>query len=62
MMIIWSYKLERFDFLADKGSTAVESSFNQLGEEGWEFVGIQAVGQSPYAIFKRPVDLGEAAQ
>ena len=61
-MIIWSYKLERFDLMADGGHTAVEVSLNRLGDEGWEFVGVQAVGEYPYALFKRPVDVGEAAE
>jgi hypothetical protein len=60
-MIIWSYKLERFDLLANSGQSAVEKSLNQFGEEGWEFVGVEDVGGHPYALFKRPVDLGEAA-
>ena len=60
-MIIWSYKLERFDLMATDGSSAVEAALNQLGEQGWELIGIQAIGESSYAICKRPVDLGEAA-
>ena len=61
-MIIWSYKLERFDLMSVGGDTAVEESLNRLGDEGWEFVGVQGVGQHPYAVFKRPVDVGEAAE
>jgi len=61
-MIIWSYKLERFDLLARDGDTAVEAALNQLGEQGWELVGVQAIGEYSYAICKRPVDLGESAE
>ena len=61
-MIIWSYKLERFDLMADGGHTAVQESLNQFGDEGWEFVGVQAIRECPYALFKRPVDVGEAAE
>ncbi len=53
-MIIWSYKLERFDLMAEDGNTAVEAALNQLGEQGWELVGVQAIGEFPYAICKRP--------
>ncbi len=60
-MIIWSYKLERFDLMAKDGSTAVEAALNQLGEEGWELVGVEAIGEFSYVICKRPVDLGESA-
>ena len=60
-MIIWSYKLEPLDPSAKDGSTAVETALNKLGEEGWELVGVQAVGEQPYVIFKRPVDIGESA-
>jgi len=60
-MIIWSYKLERFDLMAEGGHSAVEDSLNRFGEEGWEFVGVEAVGEHPFALFKRPVDLGEDA-
>ena len=61
-MIIWSYKLERFDLMARDGYTAVETALNQLGDLGWEFVGVQAIRECPYALFKRPVDVGEAAE
>ena len=61
-MIIWSYKLERFDLLASDGYTGVETAFNHLGDEGWEFVGVQDIGEYPFAVFKRPVDTGEAAE
>lgn len=61
-MIIWSYKLERFDLSAKDGSAAVEAALNQLGELGWELIGVQAIGEYAYGICKRPVDLGEAAQ
>ena len=60
-MIIWSYKLERFDLKAKDGHSAVEVALNQLGGQGWELVGIQAIGDDSYAICKRPVDIGEAA-
>jgi hypothetical protein len=60
-MIIWSYKLEPFDLMAKDGHTAVEAALNQLGEQGWELVGVQAIGESAYVICKRPVDIGEAA-
>jgi hypothetical protein len=60
-MIIWSYKLERFDLMARDGSAAVEAALNQLGEEGWELVGVEAIGEFSYIICKRPVDLGESA-
>jgi hypothetical protein len=60
-MIIWSYKLERFDLLAEDGYAAAETALNELGEEGWEFVTVHAINKHPYAIFKRPVDVGEAA-
>lgn len=60
-MIIWSYKLERFDLMAKDGHTAVEAALNQLGNQGWEFVGVQAIAEYPFAVFKRPVDLGESA-
>jgi hypothetical protein len=60
-MIIWSYKLERFDLKAKDGSTAVEAALNELGEQGWELVGVEAIGEHSYVILKRPVDLGEAA-
>jgi hypothetical protein len=61
-MIIWSYKLERFDLMAEDGYTAVESALNQLGEQGWELVGVQAIGEHSYAVCKRPVDIGESAE
>jgi hypothetical protein len=61
-MIIWSYKLERFDLLARDGYTAVEAALNQLGEQGWELIGVQAIGEYSYAICKRPVDIGESAE
>jgi hypothetical protein len=61
-MIIWSYKLEQFDLTAKGGHTAVEAELNQLGEQGWELVGVQAIGEYSYAICKRPVDLGESAE
>ena len=60
-MIIWSYKLERFDLMAEDGYTGVEAALNQLGEQGWELVGVHAIGDYPYAVCKRPVDVGEAA-
>jgi hypothetical protein len=60
-MIIWSYKLERIDLMAKDGSTDVEAALNQLGEQGWELVGVQTIGESSCVIFKRPVDLGESA-
>jgi hypothetical protein len=60
-MIIWSYKLERFDLVAKDGQTAVEAALNQLGEQGWELVGVQAIGEYSYLICKRPVDIGESA-
>jgi hypothetical protein len=60
-MIIWSYKLERFDLMA-KDFTAVETALNQLGEQGWELVGVQAIGEHSYVICKRPVDIGELAE
>ena len=61
-MIIWSYKLERFDLMATDGHTAVEASLNRLGEQGWELIGVQAIGEHSYAICKRPVDIGESAE
>ncbi len=61
-MIIWSYKLERFDPMPKDGYTAVESALNQLGEQGWELVGVQAIGEHSYAVCKRPVDIGESAE
>jgi len=61
-MIIWSYKLERFDLMAMDGSNAAEAILNQLGEQGWELVGIQAIGEYSYAICKRPVDIGTSAE
>lgn len=61
-MIIWSYKLERFDLMAKDGYTAVEAALNQLGEQGWELVGVQAIGEFSYAVCKRPVDVGESAE
>jgi hypothetical protein len=60
-MIIWSYKLERLDLTASDGHTAVEAALNQLGGQGWELVGIQAIGEYSYAVCKRPVDVGESA-
>ena len=60
-MIIWSYKLERFDLMAEDGHTGVEAALNQLGEQGWELVGVHAIGDYSYAVCKRPVDVGEAA-
>ncbi len=60
-MIIWSYKLERLDLMANDGSTAVEDALNQLGEQGWELVGVHAIGEYSYVICKRPVDIGESA-
>jgi hypothetical protein len=60
-MIIWSYKLERLDPMEKEGSTAVEATLNQLGEQGWELVGVQPIGESSYMIYKRPVEIGEAA-
>jgi hypothetical protein len=60
-MIIWSYKLERIDLTARDGSTAVEAELNQLGEQGWELVGVQAIEEYSYLICKRPVDIGESA-
>ncbi|MGD0313958.1 MAG: hypothetical protein ABSC90_16020 [Acidimicrobiales bacterium] len=60
-MIIWSYKLERFDLMAEDGYTGVEAALNQLGEQGWELVGVHAIGDYSYAVCKRPVDVGEAA-
>jgi len=61
-MIIWSYKLERFDLMAKDGYTAVEAALNRLGEQGWELVGVQAIGDHSYVICKRPVDVGEFAE
>ena len=61
-MIIWSYKLERFDLMAKDGYAAVEAALNQLGEQGWELVGVQAIGEYSYVICKRPVDIGEPAE
>ena len=61
-MIIWSYKLERFDLVAKDGYSAVETALNQLGEQGWELVGVQAIGEHSYVICKRPVDVGESAE
>jgi hypothetical protein len=60
-MIIWSYKLEPFEPMAKDGHTTVEAALNQLGEQGWELVGVQAIGENSYVIFKRPVDIGESA-
>jgi predicted Fe-Mo cluster-binding NifX family protein len=60
-MIFWSYKLERFDLLASGGLAAAETALNQLGDEGWEFIAVQDIGENPFALFKRPVDTGEAA-
>lgn len=60
-MIIWSYKLERFDLMGD-GHMAVEAALNRLGDQGWEFVGVQAIGEHSFAVFKRQVDVGEAAE
>jgi hypothetical protein len=60
-MIIWSYKLERFDVMAKDGADAVDAALNQLGGQGWELVGVQAIGENSYAICKRPVDIGESA-
>lgn len=61
-MIIWSYKLERFDLLAEDGHAAAETALNQFGEQGWEFVCVQAINEHPFAVFKRPIDVGEAAE
>ena len=61
-MIVWSYKLERFDLMAKDGDTAVERALNQLGEQGWELVGVQAIDEHSYAVCKRPVDIGESAE
>jgi hypothetical protein len=61
-VIIWSYKLERFDLMASDGDVAAETALNQLGEQGWEFVAVQSIEERPFAVFKRPVDLGEAAK
>ncbi len=61
-MIIWSYKLERFDLMAKDGFASVETGLNQLGDQGWEFAGVQTIGEHPFAVFKRPVDVGEAAE
>ena len=60
-MIIWSYKLERVDLTAKDAAATVEATLNQLGEQGWELVGVHAIGDSSHAICKRPVDIGEAA-
>jgi hypothetical protein len=61
-MIIWSYKLERFDLMAKDGPTSVEAALNQLGHLGWELVSVQAIGEGSYVICKRPVDIGESAE
>jgi hypothetical protein len=61
-MIIWSYKLERLDLMEDDASAGVETGLNRLGEQGWELVAVQAIGDGSYAICKRPVDLGESAR
>jgi hypothetical protein len=61
-MIIWSYKLEQLDPMAGDGYAGVEAGLNKLGEQGWELVGVQAIGEHSYVICKRPVDLGESAK
>jgi hypothetical protein len=58
-MILWSYKLEPFDLMTNGDYTTLEASLNKQGGEGWELVGVQDVGQHPFAIYKRPVDIGE---
>jgi hypothetical protein len=60
VVIIWSYKLERFDLMAAKGGySGVEADLNAMGEQGWELIGVQEIGPYPYAMYKRPVDVGE---
>jgi hypothetical protein len=61
-MIIWSYKLEPFDLTANGGHASVEAALNQLGEQGWELVGVHAIGDRSFVICKRPVDVGESAE
>jgi hypothetical protein len=48
--------------MAKDGGNAVEAALNQLEEQGSELVGAQAIGEFPYAICKRPVDVGEFAE
>jgi hypothetical protein len=61
-MIIWSYKLARFDLMGRDGYAGVETELNQMGEQGWELVGVEAIGEYSYVICKRPVDIGESAE
>ena len=47
--------------MAKDGYLAVEASLNQLGGQGWELIGVEAIGEYSYAVCKRPVDIGESA-
>lgn len=52
----WEYKTLNLNF---KASIGFESAFNDLGQQGWEFVAMvsrEAIGSNVHrAIFKRPL-------
>ncbi|HTE62137.1 MAG TPA: hypothetical protein VK631_17425 [Solirubrobacteraceae bacterium] len=46
----WEYKARN---LAKVAGIMLETDFNKLGAQGWEFVGMASGGREGYAIFKR---------
>jgi hypothetical protein len=48
----WEYKARN---LAKVAGISLETDFNKLGQQGWEFVAMATGGRQGYAIFKRPL-------
>ena len=51
----WEYKVVNHEeFVLWIRSGQVEKKFNELGRQGWEFVGLESIGGS-VLVFKRPL-------
>lgn len=50
----WEYKT--YPFLVENGSDFLEHKLNEIGDEGWELVGIFEVKLYQTLVFKRPKD------
>lgn len=56
---MWTYKLERYDLMCQTGYTNVQTTLNEHGKEGWEFVTVLEVREYPFVLFRREVPVAQ---
>ena len=62
LIVVESNSMQKWEYeTLDLGSDTLHKELNELGQQGWELVGVQAIGEDSYVICKRPVDIRESA-